>query len=76
MEQWNPQALTFKVLEYPVQYVCHTIDPTSKKVTFVAFDSFNSHHFSLDPQLLAYGTFESFYGNNECHLQKYISTQL
>jgi len=65
-----------KILDLPIQYVCHTEDPVSKKVTFLAFDSFNSNNFVLDPQLQTYSEFETFEGNNEMQMQNNKGNQL
>lgn len=56
-------------LEYPVQFVCHIMEPESNQVKFIAFDSFNSHHFTLTEN--RFSEYQTFYGNNETHLQDY-----
>lgn len=64
-KQLQPESGRRATLDHPVQYVCHTTNPNNRKITFIAFDSFNSHHFVLDAQLETYTEYTTFCGNNE-----------
>lgn len=65
----QPESGKHVTLPNPVQYVCHTVDPISKKMTFITIDSFNSNHFELNPQLETYSDYQIFRGNTELHMQ-------
>jgi hypothetical protein len=41
----NREQMDSKPLEYPIQFVCHIVED-DKLPKFIAFDSFNSHHFT------------------------------
>ena len=68
--QLKPESGHYPMLSQPIEHVCHIFDPETKKITFIAFDSFNSHHFILDPHLMTYTDYTSFYGLNETHMQR------
>jgi hypothetical protein len=58
-------------LEYQVQFVGHIHEPGTGLVKFIAFDSFNSHHFTMNSHENKLSEYKTFYGNNETHMQKY-----
>lgn len=60
-----------EALQYPIQYVCHINDKETGLVKFIAFDSFYSHHFTLNPHENRLSPYKSFFGNNETHMQDY-----
>jgi hypothetical protein len=54
--------------------VLHLQDDKSGGITFIAFDSFNSHHFNLikgkdDYTADTLSQFKTYYGNNETQMQ-------
>jgi hypothetical protein len=51
--------------------VCHLQDKDTGLTKFVAFDSFNSHHFTLNPHENKLSEYKTFFGNNETHMQEY-----
>lgn len=64
-----------EALKYPVQFLCHIQEKDTGLTKFVAFDSFNSHHFTANLHENRLSEYKTFYGNNETHMQEiYKST--
>jgi hypothetical protein len=65
MTQLIPPNQQLQMLDHPVNHVCHMVNPTTKKVNFIAMDSFNTHYFDMNPSNFHYTQFVSYAGNNE-----------
>lgn len=51
----------------PIQQVVHISDEAGK-ITFIAIDPFNCHHFHIDAGRQTFSPFTTYIGNNETQL--------
>lgn len=66
----KPQTGQHQVLAEPIQAVCHTRDPKSTLLTFLAVDPFCINEFKLDSYTGTYSGYTQFWGHNELQTQQ------